>query len=147
MLGKNIRDLRKLKGFTQEELAVRLNVVRQTVSKWEKGLSVPDAETLQRIADILEISVDQLLGADIKNEDDNNEIAQQLSRINEQLSQKNKRSKLVLKVIGIIVAIIVFLNLLFIIIGVTLFTARVERSENVINENNALCIETLYRYN
>ena len=45
MLGENIKALRKSKGFTQEELAVRVNVVRQTVSKWEKGLSVPDADS------------------------------------------------------------------------------------------------------
>ncbi|MDY4574045.1 MAG: helix-turn-helix transcriptional regulator [Intestinibacter sp.] len=46
MLGENIKTLRKNKGLTQEELAIRLKVVRQTVSKWEKGYSVPDAETL-----------------------------------------------------------------------------------------------------
>ncbi len=66
MLGENIRILRKNKGFTQEELAIKLNVVRQTVSKWEKGLSVPDAEMLQKIADTLEVDIKQLLGTEIE---------------------------------------------------------------------------------
>ena len=50
MLNKNIKALRKAKGLSQEELAIKLNVVRQTVSKWEKGLSVPDAGMGSEIA-------------------------------------------------------------------------------------------------
>ena len=46
MLKENIKQLRKSKGLSQEELAIKLNVVRQTISKWEKGLSVPDSEML-----------------------------------------------------------------------------------------------------
>ena len=108
MLGDNIKVLRKNKGFTQEELALRLNVVRQTVSKWEKGLSVPDAEMLQKIADILEVDMSQLLGAEIEVEKNTNEIVEQLAKINEQLIIKNRRSKRIWKTIGIIlVAIIV----------------------------------------
>ncbi len=53
MLNENLKQLRKSKGLSQEELAIRLNVVRQTISKWEKGLSVPDADMLIKIADIL----------------------------------------------------------------------------------------------
>ena len=63
MLNENIKALRKTKGLTQEELAIRINVVRQTVSKWEKGLSVPDADMLQRIAEVLEVDTSQLLGS------------------------------------------------------------------------------------
>ena len=51
MLQDNIKEFRKHKGMTQEELAARLNVVRQTVSKWEKGQSVPDADLLQKLAE------------------------------------------------------------------------------------------------
>lgn len=121
MLNEKIKSLRKQKGITQEELAIRLNVVRQTISKWEKGLSVPDAEMLIRIADIFEISVSELLGAKIKNDTNNNEIAEQLSRINEQLALKNRRGKLVLKVIlGIIIGIIV-LNIFLVIVGIVSF--------------------------
>ena len=46
MLNENIRALRKSKGLSQQELAIKLNVVRQTISKWEQGLSVPDSEML-----------------------------------------------------------------------------------------------------
>ena len=65
MFSENLKAYRKAKGLTQEELAVRLHVVRQTVSKWEKGLSVPDADLLVRLAEVLEVSVSQLLGAGV----------------------------------------------------------------------------------
>ena len=61
MLNENIKRARKAKGLSQEELAAKLNVVRQTVSKWEKGLSVPDADALIRLAEVLEVSVSELL--------------------------------------------------------------------------------------
>ena len=62
MLNENIKALRKAKGLSQEELAIKLNVVRQTVSKWEKALSVPDAGMLIKIADALDTTVNVLLG-------------------------------------------------------------------------------------
>ena len=65
MLNKNLKQLRKSRGLSQEELAIRLNVVRQTISKWEKGISVPDADMLIKIADIFEVNVSELLGAKI----------------------------------------------------------------------------------
>ena len=102
MFSENLKTLRKNKGLSQEELAIRLNVVRQTVSKWEKGLSVPDADTLVRLADILEESVSVLLGATIKNEKEMNDIAEQLSRVNEQLAIRNRRASLVWKVVAIL---------------------------------------------
>lgn len=57
MINDNIKRYRKEKGYSQEEMAVKLHVVRQTVSKWENGRSVPDAEVLIRIAEILDVSV------------------------------------------------------------------------------------------
>ncbi len=53
MLNENIKVIRKSKGFSQQELAVKLNVVRQTVSKWEKGLSVPDSDMLISLSEVL----------------------------------------------------------------------------------------------
>lgn len=61
MLNENIKHFRKAKGISQEEMAVKLNVVRQTVSKWENGLSVPDADVLIHMAEILDVSVSKLL--------------------------------------------------------------------------------------
>ena len=69
MFQDNLKALRKKKGITQEELAARLNVVRQTVSKWEKGLSVPDSELLIKLAEILEVPVSRLLGSKIEEEE------------------------------------------------------------------------------
>ena len=60
MLNENLKQLRKSRGLSQEELAIRLNVVRQTISKWEKGISVPDADMLIKIADVFEVSVSEL---------------------------------------------------------------------------------------
>ncbi|MBS5644618.1 MAG: helix-turn-helix transcriptional regulator, partial [Clostridiales bacterium] len=62
MLNENIKAIRKSKGLSQQELAVKLNVVRQTVSKWEQGLSVPDSDMLLAISEALETPVSTLLG-------------------------------------------------------------------------------------
>ena len=121
MLNENMKALRKNKGLTQEELANRLNVVRQTVSKWEKGLSVPDAEMLQKIADVLESDVSQLLGAPIQQNENTDVIAEQLSRINEQLAVKNNRSRKIWKAVGIILAIIIAGQMLLVALSVTAF--------------------------
>ncbi|MEE0959156.1 MAG: helix-turn-helix transcriptional regulator [Lachnospiraceae bacterium] len=118
MLNENIKALRKTKGLTQDELAIRLNVVRQTVSKWEKGLSVPDAEMLQRIAEVFEVNVSQLLGAPINQNENIDVIAEQLSRINEQLVVKNNRSRKIWKTIGIILAIIIAGQLLLVALSI-----------------------------
>ena len=121
MLNENIKTLRKTKGLTQDELAIRLNVVRQTVSKWEKGLSVPDAEMLQRIADVFEVNVSQLLGAAISQNENVDIIAEQLSRINEQLIVNNNRSHKIWKTIGIILAIVIVGQMLLVALGITAF--------------------------
>ena len=115
MFGENLKTLRKQKGFSQEELAVRLHVVRQTVSKWEKNLSVPDADTLIRLAEILEVSVSELLGAKIENENTASDVAEQLSRINEQLAIKNRRSRRIWKILAIILATIVLIYIFIVV--------------------------------
>ena len=102
MFNENLKIIRKAKGYTQEELAIKIHVVRQTISKWEKGLSVPDADTLSKLADVLEIKVSELLGSEIKEETNKNEVAEQLAKISEQLALKNRRHKRIWKVIGFI---------------------------------------------
>ena len=111
MFGENLKTLRKQKGFSQEELATRLHVVRQTISNWEKNLSVPDADTLIRLAEILEVSVSELLGAKIENENTASDVAEQLSRINEQLAINNRRSRRIWKIVAIILAAIILINI------------------------------------
>ena len=90
MLSENIKTTRKAKGLSQEELAVRLNVVRQTVSKWEQGLSVPDADMLIALSETLETPVSTLLGETIikPQADDLKAISEKLETINLQLAQR-----------------------------------------------------------
>ena len=90
MLNENIKALRKSKGLSQEELAVKLNVVRQTISKWEKGLSVPDSDMLISISEALETSVSTLLGDTIEEAtpDDIKALSEKLEIINLQLARK-----------------------------------------------------------
>ena len=91
MLNENIRNLRKSKGLSQEELAVKLNVVRQTVSKWENGISVPDSSMLIALADELNTSVSILLGENIQEygSDDIKSISEKLEVINLQLAKRS----------------------------------------------------------
>lgn len=117
MFGENLKAMRKAKGYTQQELAMKLNVVRQTVSKWEKGLSVPDAEILVEIADVLDTDVSVLLGKEVSDEESRDEVALQLAKISEQLAIKNRKSKRIWKAVGIILLIIIIFNILLMIFG------------------------------
>ena len=88
MLKENIKAIRKSKGFSQQELAIKLNIVRQTVSKWEQGLSVPDADLLISLSEALETPVSTLLGETvIETEVDTlKAISEKLEVINMQLA-------------------------------------------------------------
>ena len=90
MLNENIKTIRKSKGLSQQELAVKLNIVRQTVSKWEQGLSVPDSDMLISLSEVLEPPVSILLGETvIETEADTlKAISEKLEVINLQLAQK-----------------------------------------------------------
>ena len=79
--------------MSQEEMAVKLNVVRQTVSKWEKGLSIPDADVLIEMANLLDVSVSQLLGIE-ESIHSNGNLAEELAELNEQLARKKQKEKL-----------------------------------------------------
>ena len=109
--GNTIKQLREQKKMTQAELADKIDVSSKTISKWEKNLSVPDADTLIRLAEILEVSVSELLGAKIENENTASDVAEQLSRINEQLAIKNRRSRRIWKIVAIILAAIILINI------------------------------------
>ena len=127
MFHENLKALRKEKGYTQKSLAIALHVVRQTVSKWENGLSVPDAEMLQKIAETLEVSVSQLLGADIlDNAENRNEVAEMLAKINEQLAIRNRRGKLIFKIILTVLAVMIVMPLILSI----LFMVNLDSSQN-----------------
>ena len=120
MFNENLKKLRKEKGFSQEELAAKLNVVRQTISKWEKGLSVPDAQLLISLSEILETPVSVLLGETIESKEsvsDKNTIAEQLSRINSQLSEKTLRNRRIWSSVKIVLISIVVITLLIMLLS------------------------------
>ena len=120
MLNENIKTIRKSKGLSQEELAIKLNVVRQTISKWEQGLSVPDSDMLISISEALDTPVSTLLGETVNEPkaDDLKAISEKLEIINLQLAQrKTARRKMlhwlcisVCAIIVIIFAVLMVLN-------------------------------------
>jgi len=119
MFSENLKTLRKEKGFSQEQLAARLNVVRQTVSKWEKGISVPDAELLIKLSEVLNVTVSELLGKKIDISEEKNEldaIAFELAKLNEILviygSKLSDLKKKIGTAIGIIL-ILIFIGSIF----------------------------------
>ena len=95
MLNENIKAIRKSKGLSQEELAIKLNVVRQTISKWEQGLSVPDADMLISISEVFGTPVSILLGETIAETkaEDLKAISEKLEVINLQLAHRKAMSQ------------------------------------------------------
>lgn len=115
MLNENIRTIRKSKGLSQQELAVKLHVVRQTISKWEQGLSVPDSDLLIALSEALETPVSTLLGQTVTEPeaDDLKAISEKLEVINLQLARrKTTRRKILHWVLIALCAIIAMLYVL-----------------------------------
>lgn len=150
LFNENLKKLRKEKGYTQEELAAKVGVVRQTVSKWEKGLSVPDADILRKIAETLDTDINILLDDEIvvgvddfnglnsnekKNMNDNNVVEEQLTKISQQLAIKNKRNRKIWKTIGVALLVIVIFNIFLILFNVS-------TSKSISNHESTVTIET-----
>lgn len=129
MLKDNIKTIRKSKGLSQEELAIKLNVVRQTISKWEQGLSVPDSELLVSLSDALDTQVSTLLGENIteQKEDSLAEIAEKLEIVNLQLAQKKETKRKIWH--WLFISICIILILIFISLA-TLGNAYMELDYN-----------------
>ena len=113
MLSENIKTIRKSKGLSQEELAIKLNVVRQTISKWEQGLSVPDSDMLISISEVLETHVSILLGETVieSKVDDLKAISEKLEIINLQLVQRKIMRQRIFQ--WVLISICVFITLTF----------------------------------
>ena len=135
MFSDNLKAIRRAKGYTQEELAIKLNVVRQTVSKWEKGISAPDADVLSKIADVLDTKVSVLLGGAIPEEDDQNAVAEQLAKISEQMAIKNRRSKRIWKTIGVLLLGFIVFGILLVILNTLSFKSQSDSATTVIETN------------
>ena len=120
MLNENIKAIRKSKGLSQEELAIKLNVVRQTISKWEKGLSVPDSNMLISISEVLETPVSTLLGETVVESkvDDLKAISEKLEIINLQLAQrKTTRRKILHWLLILLCTVIVTISVVLIVLN------------------------------
>lgn len=104
MLQENIKILRNQHAMSQEELAEKLSVVRQTVSKWEKGLSVPDSEMLIRLAEVFDVSVSDLLGETLQPAVEKTELQQlseKLENLNAMMAERNARSRTLMRIAAI----------------------------------------------
>jgi transcriptional regulator with XRE-family HTH domain len=146
MLGENIKKYRQEKHFTQEELAARLHVTRQTVSKWEKNYSVPDAEMLVRLAELLEVQTSLLLGIEADGEtqitpEKENALAEQLASIAEQMAIKNRRSKRIWKTIGIVIAIIIAANIIITVLSMVSYSSNTSTGNIQIYEQTEQTME------
>lgn len=120
MLNENIKAIRKSKGLSQEELAIKLNVVRQTISKWENGLSVPDSDMLISISEVLEAPVSTLLGETVVESkvDDLKAISEKLEIINLQLAQrKTTRRKILHWLLIALCTVIVIISAVLIVLS------------------------------
>ncbi|WP_242216058.1 helix-turn-helix domain-containing protein [Listeria monocytogenes] len=121
MLNENIKAIRKSKGLSQEEIAIKLNVVRQTISKWEQGLSVPDSDMLISISEVLETPVSTLLGETVmvSKVDDVKAISEKLEIINLQFAQrKTARRKMLYWLFVSLCAVIAIISAVFIILNI-----------------------------
>ena len=140
MLNDNIKKLRQQKGMTQEVLAEKLHVVRQTVSKWEKGLSVPDAEMLSKMAEVFEVSVSELLGEvagfEQSEQEGGDRVAEQLALINEQLVIKNRRARRIWRTVAaILIGIgISIVGLLFLAKLLSCEPTEMRKEEEIVEE-------------
>ena len=118
MLNENIRAIRKSKGLSQEELAIKLNVVRQTISKWEQGLSVPDSDMLLSLSEALETPVSTLLGETVTESkaEDLKILSEKLEIINLQLARRKDMRRKILRCacIALCAAVILIFAALFV---------------------------------
>lgn len=117
-MGDNIKKYRELKGMSQQELASEVGVVRQTVSKWEKGLSVPDSETLLKIAVVFNVSVSDLVclaSSSLQNNNDNEKIAVLVNKIEEIDGSLKREKEIKRKRLRIICVIIAFAALILLL--------------------------------
>ena len=138
MLSENIVALRKKQGLSQQALADAVYVTRQTISKWEKNLSVPDADALLRLADALDTTVQTLLDQPEETASTlPSDIAAALSRINDQLAIQNRRRSRIWKAVAWVIGIFFAFNLLLLVLGYAGYalTGKVESQVTIVEES------------
>ena len=139
MLSENIIALQKKQGMSQQSLADAVFVTRQTISKWEKNLSVPDADALIRLADALDTTVQNLLGQTEESEPTPpSDIAAALTRINDQLAIQNRRRARIWKIVALVLGLYVAFNVLLLVLGYAgyaVYTGEVEAQVVTVEES------------
>ena len=136
MFADNLKTLRRARGLSQEELAGRLHVTRQTISKWENALSVPDAELLLRLAEELQVPVSRLLGAPVEEEPAPDQVAAHLAELNRLLAERNRRSRRIWRVVAGVLIGLAAATVLLILLNAAAF-----RSITTDTEQTAIPIE------
>ena len=133
MFAENLRTLRRARGLSQEELAGRLHVTRQTISKWENALSVPDAELLLRLAEELETPVSRLLGGPVEEEPAPDQVAARLAELNRLLAERNRRSRRIWRTVaGVLIGIAALYVLLMVFSAAALRSLTTETEGTVV---------------
>lgn len=130
MLNENIKALRKAKGLSQEELAIKQSVVRQTVLKWEKGLSVPDAGMVIQIAEALDTTVSVLLGKETPEPEEQGSIktlAAKIEVLNEQFAKSSEKKRRIWRTVFMVIGILALAGL---VREILLLVQREERKRN-----------------
>lgn len=124
---KKLYELRKQKGLSQDELASKLNVSRQTISKWELGESTPDMEKLTALSDFFNITLDELvLGKVVEKESSQDDISHSVGKVFSEkvFTKENKlKSKKVMKKVGIVLAVVLGIDIISLIIYFIVFGA------------------------
>ncbi len=134
MLGETVSALRRQRGMSQQTLAEQLYVTRQTISKWEKNLSVPDADALVRLADALDTTVQSLLGQKADAPAEPSDVAAALSRINDQLAIQNRRRGRIWRIVAWVIGLYVAFQVLLLVLGYAM-TAQFTAEEQTITES------------
>lgn len=99
--------LRKSKGWSQEDLAEKLNVSRQAISRWENGTALPDAENLRQLSHLFDVSSDYLLNDDYESDDDLPRVKSVEATLDNTVKKNQKF--LLIAAVAFIVAAIAFL--------------------------------------
>ena len=148
MFNENLKALRKERGFSQEQLAARLNIVRQTVSKWETGTSVPDAELLTKLAEELDVTVGELLGKTIEISAEQSEIdvlSAELAKLNEYLVVYGNKLSDWKKKIGIAIGVVLIILIVCAIYEpwLDMWHSFGQNLYNMLEGENAFCFNRL----
>lgn len=149
MLSDKIKIYRRRKGLTQDDVALYVHVSRQTVSKWERGVSVPDADALARLAELYKVGVTELLGNTATtspqddfsgNATDDSFIAQQLEKINSQIALRNRRCRLIYGIIAIAGVVVLLWGVITTALGLINYVSVVQQMDMYGSETAGMVI-------